>query len=316
MVEGVSVPRFPSMPSLTVVVPVGSDLTAFESSLVSVLENRPRATEIIVAHDGTYDDPFDLADEVRFVVAESGRLVDLVAAGVAQAVGPVVHILGGGMRATDGWTAAAVERFGDAETGVVIPVIRSDAGPIVAAGWRDHSGGLCQPIAAGRQQVGSDAIQKVGGPFLEASFWRRDVIRGLGGSFLGADSVEASYAYGLYLRAVACRQVLAKDCQILFADSTLPWNQPSFRRGQRLGAIENVLTGSGWRSAFASAALGSLAVPFSQTTIAEVCGRLMAPLASGQLRRQLRQPTWFDEHEREHVLPFSLPRHTQRRHAA
>ena len=68
----VSVPKTNPIPQLSIVVPVHGDAAAFESTLISVLENQPAASEVIVAHDGSYDDPFDLGEEVRFVSAGSG----------------------------------------------------------------------------------------------------------------------------------------------------------------------------------------------------------------------------------------------------
>ncbi len=76
----VSVSNISPVPRLSIVVPISRDLAAFESTLISVLENRPRDCEVLVTHDGSYDDPFNLCDEVRFVIADSAALVDLVSA--------------------------------------------------------------------------------------------------------------------------------------------------------------------------------------------------------------------------------------------
>ncbi len=173
-----SVPKFPPIPRLSIVIPIGQDLAAFESTLVSVLENRPTGCEVIVAHDGRYDDPFDLCDEVSFVTSSSGGLVDLVAASVSRAQGRFVHVLADGMRATPGWTDDAVEKFEHHDAGVVAPVIRSQqTGKIVAAGWCDRGGCLCRPSAAGRATVDPGTATGLGGAYLQASFWRRELIR-------------------------------------------------------------------------------------------------------------------------------------------
>ena len=55
--EGFSVPR------LSIIIPHRND-QLLEETILSVLENRPRDCEIIVAHDGSYCDPYQLVDEV------------------------------------------------------------------------------------------------------------------------------------------------------------------------------------------------------------------------------------------------------------
>ena len=78
-----------SIPRISIVVPVGSNLEAFEDTLASVLQNRPVASEILVAHDGHYTDPFQLGDEVTFVTSDSASTVDLVMAGARPGESPI-----------------------------------------------------------------------------------------------------------------------------------------------------------------------------------------------------------------------------------
>ncbi len=54
----VSVPKFSPIPSsltprLSIIVPIGRDLAAFERTLISVLENQPTDCEVLVPHDGS-----------------------------------------------------------------------------------------------------------------------------------------------------------------------------------------------------------------------------------------------------------------------
>ena len=81
----VSVPKTNPIPQLSIVVPVFGDSAAFEATLVSVLENQPSCSEVIVAHDGSYDDPFDLADEVRLVESQASTFGSLVGSASHQA---------------------------------------------------------------------------------------------------------------------------------------------------------------------------------------------------------------------------------------
>ena len=63
------------MPKLSILI-AAHDETSWRASLVSVLQNRPADCEIVVVHDESYHDPYDLAGEVRFVrpLAHSQRV--------------------------------------------------------------------------------------------------------------------------------------------------------------------------------------------------------------------------------------------------
>ena len=70
------------MARLTIILPaLGSD-TQLEETLVSVLQNRPDDSDVLVVHPGNYDDPYELAGEVNFLPmpAGSGLLACLNAA--------------------------------------------------------------------------------------------------------------------------------------------------------------------------------------------------------------------------------------------
>ena len=53
------------MPRLSIIIPALGNSARLESTLVSVLENRPLDCDIIVVHTGEYNDPYDLAGEIH-----------------------------------------------------------------------------------------------------------------------------------------------------------------------------------------------------------------------------------------------------------
>ncbi len=100
------------MPRLSIIIPTLGDWESLETTLVSVLQNRPPLSEVIVVLNRTYDDPYDLEGEVRFVEVP-GRtpskhrragLVELVNTGLAAADSELLHVLSCGMTVGDGWT--------------------------------------------------------------------------------------------------------------------------------------------------------------------------------------------------------------------
>ena len=111
--------------TLSIVIPTPGDADALEETLLSVLENRPEGCEVVVALGCDYDDPWGIAEEVRFVRAPVGAgLVECVNAGVAATARP-------GMGTTAAVGSGAERRVGARRP--LWPVV----GPRLEAGfWR------------------------------------------------------------------------------------------------------------------------------------------------------------------------------------
>lgn len=279
----VSVQKTYPIPQLSIIVPIGRDLVGFEATLISVLENRPEGCEILVPHDGSYSDPFDLGDEVRFVVGSGGQTVELVVAATNQARGRFVHVLAEGLRASCGWTEAALQCFDHFDTGAVSPVIRSAATQrILAAGWVDHGVKLCANAGQGTNDVDSSVSA---GAFLPASFWRRDVLRGLHRAFDGRDVVEVSVAYQHLLRTSGWRSQVAPTCTVLCDSERLPWQATSFGRGLRLRAIRHHFMGGGWSQSIVAGCQSAIGAVIHPGSLLEAIGQGFAPTAASNVAR-------------------------------
>lgn len=284
----VSVSKFSPIPRLSIVVPIGRDLPAFETTLISVLENRPENSEVLVAHDGRYDDPFNLGDEVKFIVGDSSTTVDLVHAAAGAAMGRFIHVIADGIRATADWTAAAVEKFESYDIGVVAPVIRNECtGRIVAAGWYDATDRLCKPFASGKTEAPKPNRKKIGA-YLQASFWRRDLLVSLGDAFESRDTTEATYAYELLIREAGWRGVPATDCELIIEDDVIPGHEPSMGRGRRLRAIRQCFGQGGWSSSIQSSMVAGIANLIRPAMWMESLGQALAPISESKLGDQLR----------------------------
>lgn len=302
-------PKFQPNLRLSIVVPIGRDLAAFERTLISVLENRPTGCEVLVAHDGRYDDPFHLCDEVRFVVAESNGLIDLVSTAASEASGRFVHVLADGLQATLGWTEEALEKFEHGDAGVVAPVIRhTHSQTIVAAGWCDGGDRLCKGAHQGYEQVQANPPYYVGA-YLQASFWRRDVLRSLAAAFDGQQTAEATYAYGHLIREAGWRCVLAPECNLLSDALQLPWDSTSLGRGQRLRAIQNQFKqGGAFTRSLGAASKAVLANALRPRYWVEAIGQATAPLAAGRIAGQLRLGAVAPCYQQEAIVAEPLSR--------
>lgn len=186
--------------SLSIVIAYNNLPEQLETTLVSLLENRPADCEIIVAHSGNYADPYDLTDEVRFVdLASNQRLADLLNAGVAAANSDVVHILECGIQATEGWCSEALEAFEDSEVASVSPVIFDRQRPerILATGVVYGTSGTCGVRGGGRRLRRSHA--RIAGPTKQAAFYRAASLRAIGGftGDVGPDLLAVDVAVSL-----------------------------------------------------------------------------------------------------------------------
>ena len=232
--------------TLSIVIPTPGDTVALEETLLSVLENRPDGCEVVVALGCDYDDPWNLADEVRFVRAPAGSgLVGCVQAGVQATTGDVVHLLAAGWKATPGWTDAAVARFDDLATGAVIPLGIDGTTPdrVVSAGVNYKRGGrrvaLTRPGMGTTAAVGSGADRRVGarrpqwpvvGPRLEAGFWRGTIVRDAGAGFSAACGdrlADVDMAVELAARGVST--VVEESSRVVAG------GEPAWERGFRSG---------------------------------------------------------------------------------
>lgn len=271
-------PKFPAIPQLSIVVPVTNDLAVFERSLISVLENVPEGSEIVVPHDGTYDDPYQLCDEVRFATADASDLPRLIAAGAEAARGRLVHVIAEGIRATPGWTEAAVECFDEHfDCGAVTPCIQhSSSGNLIACGWTDTFNRLGSP----RTKI--DQKGRVG-CYLQASFWRRELLRSLGRAITCDHADQASAVYSRMARKAGWSCEVAPESILQCDMDSLPWDQCSFGRGMRLEAVARHFGRSSSGAWFAAAAN-----VFRPKAMIESLGGLAAPMVASQLARAIR----------------------------
>lgn len=274
---------------LSIIVPYNRDEAAFETTLVSVLENRPEYCEILVAHDGGYNDPFDLGDEVRFVVSEDGGPVGLIRAGVQAAMGRIVHILGSGARATEAWTDEPTSMFEQSELGSVAPVVCDVAEPtrILAAGWTDSKSSLRSPVGAGAKELGMPQLRRVQGIYLDASFWRRSVLEALLDLPTVGDLTQTEYLWSTAARGMGWRCRVSPDSIVYNSKKMFAHRGSAFECGKVLQQVRM----AGSRDSAGStllACLGSvLGSPLTGVSIAETLGRVSALVGGSAVSRKL-----------------------------
>ena len=185
-----------------------------EETLVSVLQNRPERSEVLVVLNNEYDDPYNLRDEVRFVPSRADvGLMGSLAGGLAAAEGPVIHLLGCGMEVVPNWTESAMTHFEQANVAAVAPLVAPRRSParIASAGVEYRPAGYVRRLSAGRTAtVGLNDKRAAAAPDHLAAFYRRDLLEQLvelaepSDTEFGAGDLAAATAWLIDQRNMRC----------------------------------------------------------------------------------------------------------------
>ena len=173
-----------TVPQLTIIVPACGNQYDLDNTLVSVLENQPARSEILVPHASSYQDPYDLSDEVRFVSAPGEQLIELINAGIDASRSRIVHIVRPGIEATPDWTKNVIQRFAaDVSLAAVSPRLcpRSDSPSREFRGIRFLRGGAKRHVSVTAKPPRTGRFAQVWeGPSVNAAFYRRCALMSIG----------------------------------------------------------------------------------------------------------------------------------------
>lgn len=172
------------MPRLSIAILSNHGPSALETTLVSVLENRPADCEVVVALGHAYDDPYQLEGEVRFVRVEPQSVgLSPRNAALAACRGDVIHLLTAGALVDVGWADAAVAHFErDSHIGSVAPLVLDNHGgrEVVSAGIEFTLGGRRRErrstMARSRICESNPRAEVILGPSSAAGFYRREAL--------------------------------------------------------------------------------------------------------------------------------------------
>lgn len=275
-------PRKKGVPRLTILIPVDQVSSAFETTLASVLRNRPGQTDVVVVTRQPYDDPYELADEVQFVTAfDASSQASLLNAGLVHVRAPILHVLASGVEVDEDWTEAAVDQIAQENVAAVSPLVVDAGRPeeIVAAGVGVTPAGNRQLCGEGKSVLDQKIAAQVVGPTLVAGFYRRDFLDLVGGWDVSFGEPLADLELALRIRALGWKVGLAHESlvripkqnvvrQTLFAESC-----QEARQRERLVRryLSNIPT---WRH-WGATVLESIAALPSWRTIAQPLVRWM-----------------------------------------
>jgi len=209
------------VPRLAIVIRAVRGIDSLERTLVSVLENRPSDCEILVALDRPYADPYELKDEVRFIpAAKRSSPVAGVNEAFALTRAPFVHLLSSGCTVTEGWTEAALARFGDRQLASVAPLVMDRERPerIVAAGLGYRASGRRFLVGRGSCDLPLAPSSEMVGACSFAAFYRKAALDLVGGFSAQLGMAQADVDLALSLKHAGLTSALEPQSRVLAAD--------------------------------------------------------------------------------------------------
>ena len=237
------------MPRLSILVPLWGPVPLFENTLASVLQNRPADCDVLVVHPESYDDPWEVIDEVQLLETPVGvPLLEMLDASLPYVRGDFLHILHPGLEVTEGWADRALEAFRDDDVVAVSPWLVDAANNrrLVARGVAfDRRGGRTVVGAGGNVErertsesgrepasrpAPSDARRSavtVLGPTLQAGFYRTAPLAEIGGWETSLGLAWADVDLALSFAEAGLRCVECVDSMILGPPESAPRELPS-----------------------------------------------------------------------------------------
>ena len=194
---------FDAVKRLSIVIPAIGPQADIDDTLISILENRPADCEVLVVHEPDYVDPYDIADEVRFVtlprISKNRHRVPFVDVlesfnlGFGYCRGEVIHTLLPGVTVGPSWCDLALQRFEeDRNVGSVSPCV-------VARGNRRTIQGVTYQSGRGKRIVHNSKRQIIA-PLLGTGFYRATSLRFMHG-FLTKFGTYADVEMGLRMKS-------------------------------------------------------------------------------------------------------------------
>jgi hypothetical protein len=204
------------VPRLSIIIPFSGDEAALETTLVSVLENRPADCEVLVSHDGSYRDPYALGDEVLFIeTAKPASEVGLLNEAVRAAISPVLHILRCGVRVMEAWTDDPLRLMSERDASVVTPVYVNKQDGQEYCGL-DLSQLWCRRLTSADEVSAESHL----GPMLAGCFVKRRVLLALDGFRGDVTTAVAEAEFGLAVRHIGA-PVISSDFSTIQVPSEL-----------------------------------------------------------------------------------------------
>jgi hypothetical protein len=296
------------MQRFSIIVPVLGDRRLLDDTLASVLRYRSESCQVVVVHDGTYDDPYGLEGEIELAsISRRSQLIRLFNCGLSQATGDLIALIRPGVELDEGWNDAVESSFADPQVGCVTPLIVTPAEPtvMVAAGVKKGFG-FRRQLVGNQKKLAPRTLRRMApaGPTSWAAFYRRSALDQLGPIDEQLDPHYLDLEIALGLATLGYKNAISEDClvdaeraMLVLRESELPHGK-SAQRALRRHVREN----------------GSLGV-LAQSACALVHEIITSPLQPSRFLHALqRLTTWgWASDDREFADRLRIAAETNRR---
>jgi hypothetical protein len=193
------------MPRFSLILPYIQPTPAFEDTLASLLRTRPRSAEVVVVHDGSYQDEYGLEGEVAYAVANKQRLVAYWNAGLEASGGEFIVWIRPGVQLDDGWEVDCLREFENPRVGSVGPRLNVE-GP----GTKQSVFGVAT-TRTGTRQLKAENKEQLLGPSSWVAAYRQSALGWLDALDLVWEDEYLDAYLGLALRRLGYEYRVASD---------------------------------------------------------------------------------------------------------
>lgn len=227
-----------TMSRFSIIIPISpsqrheNEVRGFEDTLASVLRSCPRESQIVVIHDGSYEDPHGLGSEIDWMVESSSNLANQFDLGVAASRGDWLMLVRPGVQLDEGWHQAIEEVVEDPQVGSLTPLIVPSTRPtwITAAGIDTHSSGT-RRLSGSKQRLSTRSLQNLKplGPSSHWAIYRRSLLSAIGRLGCLTEDIYLDVEVALSLRTLGFSNVVCPNAiatveseDWILAESTRP----------------------------------------------------------------------------------------------
>ena len=249
------------MPRLSIIVPHLHDDSALELTLLSILENRERDFEILIAHDGQYHDPYALdQDEAILIESESGAsFTEQLNLAVASACSPTVQVLLPGCVVKEHWCDEALYLMKDKTVSAVCL-------PVADVSTNEVYLGLAGDSLPHRRVTGSS--HNVVGPLLCGGMFRKGILKNICGWLEPCQREIAEVDFALMVSALDMRTEIAQQVTIRAPKRVAAGQEAGYEIGRACGQLA---------CAYASVEESGVVIDSLAKRLGHLAGGLMSP---------------------------------------
>ena len=300
------------MPRFSIIIPLMDDERLFDQTLASILRDRSPSSEIFVIHDGTYQDPHQLSDEITFVSTEKrANLIAMFNRGVGLSNGDFVAFIRPGMELPADWQSTVEDAFKKPHIASVSPLITTPAEPhkIVTAGVETGIG-FQRKMSGARWRTTPAKLKRVSplGPTSWAAFYRRSAIEhihplseNLSPVFLDQEIAMSLQTLGMGIQFSPETNLEIERASLITSEQRLPHGQSAQRTYRR-----QAVSGRSVLRTTAMIAWDLLNAPLQPWRLQQAGGRMSAVLHRREDREQGAYLTKIAA-ESQSQLAFELP---------